>query len=214
MELELEHGRKLNAMARAAGQVFSLRKILLAWTDPEEFLRPKEIIERLDSQGIHISSSDLSIALREPALCGFLEKDANAPRYRPTSAVSEVREIVAEYGDFLFGFPVDFEKAAAALTKISATHLWALICVLQDGSEHSVSSLVDEVAALLPGERRLQQPEVTTRLQNLLGIEIVKVKPSGKFRYYSTSPKFEVFAEKSATLWHPLAEYFLAAYCC
>lgn len=214
MELELEHGRKLNAMARSAMQVYSLRKILLAWTDPEEFLRPKEIIERLEAAGTHISSSDLSIAMREPTLSGFLEKDAGTPRYRPTSAISEVREIVSEYGDFVFGFPVDFEKAVTAITKLSTTHLWALICVLQDGQEHNVTALVDEVAALLPGERRLQQPEVTTRLQNLAGVELVNVKPSGKYRYYFASRKFPEFADRTANLWHPIGEYFLAAFCC
>lgn len=216
-QLDFELSKKLNALARAAGLVSSLAKIRKAWNSDADYLRPKEIMNNLAEMGVTISSSDLSILLREPALCGLVEKDVTSPRYRlDLVAIEGIEAMVKEFAEFAFQYPVPMHSAADFLGKISAPHLWAMICVLQDGKEHSVLALADEVAEYLPqDERRLQQPQVSTRLRFLQeSLCIIDVKPSGKYRYYYTTERFPEFAERCSRLWHPICEYFLAAYCC
>jgi hypothetical protein len=43
---------------------------------------------------------------------------------------------------------------------------------------------------------------------SLMGI--VQVRPEGKYRYYSSSTKFDRLSDSLADLWHPSAAYFLA----
>lgn len=200
---------KVRSFAQAASLLPSLGRVLQVWQDPEDFLRPKDIVERLASEfETQMSSSALSTLLRTPTLCGLLDKQVESTGYRPTNAIPTLLDELQRFGAVLD--MSDPAEIASMLSRLSTTHTWALLEVLQDGIEHSVSAIVEEANSLNPTLRRLQQPEVTARLMSFSAIGIVQIRPEGKFRYYSTTTKFDLFAQALADLWHPSASYFLA----
>jgi DNA-binding transcriptional ArsR family regulator len=200
--------QKVRSYAQAASLLPPLGKVLPVWQNPEDFLRPKDIVERLESNfETQMSSSALSTLLRVPTLCGLLDKQLDSTGYKPTPKINTLGQSLLQFGQ-LFDMS-DPAEIASFLSRLSTPHTWAMLEVLQDGAEHSVSAIVEQVNSRID-IRKLQQPEVTSRLMGFSLMGIVQVRPEGKYRYYSSSTKFDRLSDSLADLWHPSAAYFLA----